>query len=56
MGDENWIDLADAIGDLRAQLSKTRQAALGKDVLFTVGKAEIELEAEARREAGGGGG
>jgi hypothetical protein len=54
MSDGNWIELADAIAQLRAQLSAARAEAAGKDVLFTVGKAEIELAVEARREGGGG--
>lgn len=54
MDDGNWVDLADAIAELRIQLSTARTNAVGKDVLFTVGKAEIELTVEARREGGGG--
>ena len=54
MGDGDWVDLADAIDELRVQLSTARTNAVGKDVLFTAGKAEIELAVEVRREGGGG--
>jgi hypothetical protein len=55
---QEWLDVADAIGQLRDQLSKAREAAVraasrGEDVLFTVGKAQVELAVEARRELDG---
>jgi hypothetical protein len=56
MGDQDWVELADAIDQLRTQLSTAQVRAAGKDVLFSVGKTEIEMAVEARREGGVGGG
>jgi hypothetical protein len=50
----DWLELGDAIAQLRSQLSDARAKAPGEDILFTVGKAEIELAVELRREGGGG--
>ncbi|MDQ1289317.1 MAG: hypothetical protein QG622_2883 [Actinomycetota bacterium] len=56
MTDQDWMELSEAITQLRSQLSAAREAAVGQDLLFTVGAVEVELGVEARREAGGGGG
>jgi Trypsin-co-occurring domain 2 len=56
MNDLEWVDVSDAIGQLRAQLSEARAAAVDEELLFSVDKAEVELVVEARREAGAGGG
>ncbi|GAB2969062.1 trypco2 family protein [Saccharothrix stipae] len=53
MTDGNWVELTSAIGQLRQQLAEARELAEGEEVLFTVGKAEIELMLEIRKTAEG---
>jgi hypothetical protein len=50
------ISLADAIAELRAELSRARRAATGQDIRFSVEEIEVELSLEfgATRSAGGG--
>ena len=50
------IRLSDAIANLRAELTKAREAAVGKDLQFAVGDVEIELQIEAERSAKAEGG
>ncbi|GAA1341370.1 trypco2 family protein [Saccharothrix algeriensis] len=53
MTDGDWVELASAIGQLRQQLAEARDLAAGEEILFTVGKAEIELALEVRATAEG---
>jgi hypothetical protein len=50
------ISLADAIAELRAELSRARRAAEGQDIRFSVEEIEVELSLEfgATRSASGG--
>lgn len=56
VADQDWVELSEAIRQLRVQLSDARAMAVGQDVTFTVGVVEVELAVEAHREVGAGGG
>lgn len=56
MGTDVRIGLAEAIAELRAELSRARRDGEGKDIRFAVGEIEVELALEfgVSAEAGGG--
>jgi hypothetical protein len=51
--DDDFVELAEAIAVLRTQLHTAQQARLDGDPRFVVGKVEVELAVEARRDASG---
>lgn len=46
------IELADAIRDLRTQLSRAAKEAKESDIKFELGPIELELKVAAKKEAG----
>lgn len=46
------IELADAIRDLRSQLTRAAQEANDSDIKFELGPIELELQVAASKEAG----
>lgn len=56
MGTDVRIGLADAISQLRAELSRARLNGEGKDIRFGLGEIEVELMLEFGISAEGGGG
>jgi Trypsin-co-occurring domain 2 len=54
--DEDWLDLADAVGLLRDQVAEAQQRAAGQPVRFALGEVTVELEVELERTGGLGGG
>jgi hypothetical protein len=53
-GGGTMIELADVVSDLRAELERARDAAVGKELRFEIGSIELEV-AVALEKAGGGG-
>lgn len=52
-GDEaGWLDLADAVGLLRAQIEQAQQRAHAAGVRFAVGEVSVEFELELARTRG----
>jgi hypothetical protein len=56
MRDDEFVDLATAVATLRDQLTTARAARGDDDPRFVVGKVQVELAVEARRDLGGEGG
>ncbi|MFJ2947231.1 trypco2 family protein [Streptomyces sp. NPDC087226] len=52
---EDWLDLADAIGLLREQLLEARRRAGTSDVRFEIDDVTVEFELELARGRGAGG-
>ena len=50
------IGLADAIAELRKELSQALAAGEGEEVRFKLGEVELEFNLEVKREGGAGGG
>ena len=50
------ISLADAIGELRGELTEAVSKSAGKDILFEVGEVEIEFAVAVERRVGGSAG
>ncbi|MFJ9816361.1 trypco2 family protein [Streptomyces sp. NPDC101151] len=53
--DEDWLDLADAIEVLRAQLSEAQRRGQGSQLRFVLGEITAEFEIELMRTKNGGG-
>ena len=53
--DENWLDLADAVEVLRAQLSEAQRRGQGSPLRFVLGEITAEFEVELVRTRNGGG-
>jgi len=53
--DEDWLDLADAIDMLRAQLSEAQRRGQGSPLQFVLGEITAEFEVELVRSKNGGG-
>ncbi len=53
--DEDWLDLADAIDVLRAQLSQAQSRGQGSELRFVLGEITAEFEVELVRSKNGGG-
>lgn len=56
MVDEDFVELAEAIGVVRDQLRLAREAGEDQEPRFVVGRVEVEFAVEARRDGGAEGG
>ncbi|MFD0314764.1 trypco2 family protein [Streptomyces flavalbus] len=55
VGDDDWLDLADAVDLLRAQVVEARRRAGTSEVRFEIADVTVELELELTRSKAAGG-
>ncbi|MET8687452.1 trypco2 family protein [Streptomyces sp. NPDC004732] len=53
---EEWLDLADALDLLRAQIAESQHRARTADIRFEVGEISVDFELELHRTRAAGGG
>lgn len=54
-GDDDWLDLADAVGLLRDQVLEARRRAGASEVRFEIDNVTVEFELELARSRSAGG-
>lgn len=54
-GDDDWLDLADAVGLLRDQILEARRRAGASEVRFEIDNVTVEFELELARSRSAGG-